>query len=53
LIHKFSLAILPEPEIFRLQGLLGFAKDVEPLFVARLRGKYSSNIIQEILQKRK
>lgn len=53
LIHKFTLGILPESEIFRLQGLLGFAKDVEPLFVARMRGKYSSKLILEILQKRK
>ena len=53
LIHKFSLGILPEPEIFRLQGLLGFSKDVEPLFVARMRGKYTSILIDEVLQKRK
>ena len=53
LIHKFSLGLLPEPEIFRLQGLLGFAKDVEPLFVARMRGKYTSRLIDEVLQKRK
>lgn len=53
LIHKLSLGILPEPEIFRLQGLLGFAKDVEPLFVARMRGKYTSRLIDEVLQKRK
>lgn len=53
LIHKFTLGILPEPEIFRLQGLLGFAKDVEPLFVARMRGKYTSKLIEEVLQKRK
>ncbi|RFC37258.1 MAG: Retron-type reverse transcriptase [Candidatus Nitrotoga sp. SPKER] len=53
LIHKFSLDLLPESEIFRLQGLIGFAKDVEPLFVARMRGKYSSKLIEEVLQKRK
>ena len=53
LIHKFTLGILPEPEIFRLQGLLGFAKDVEPLFVARMRGKYTSKLVEEVLQKRK
>ncbi|MFH1818413.1 MAG: retron St85 family RNA-directed DNA polymerase [Pseudomonadota bacterium] len=53
LIHKFTLGVLPEPEIFRLQGLLGFAKDVEPLFVARMRGKYTSKLIEEVLQKRK
>jgi retron-type reverse transcriptase len=53
LIHKYSLGMLPEPEMFRLQGLLGFAKDVEPLFVARMRGKYTSRLIDEIFQKRK
>lgn len=53
LIHKFSIGILPEFEIFRLQGLLGFAKDIEPLFVARMRGKYKSSLIDEIFQKRK
>ena len=53
LIHKFMLGILPDSEIFRLQGLLGFAKDVEPLFVARMRGKYTSPLIEEVLQKRK
>lgn len=53
LIHKFSIGILPEPEIFRLQGLLGFAIDVEPLFVSRLRGKYGTKLIEEILQLRK
>lgn len=53
LIHKFTLGTLPEPEIFRLQGLLGFAKDAEPLFIARMRGKYTSKLIEEVLQKRK
>ncbi|MBU2773345.1 RNA-directed DNA polymerase [Acidithiobacillus ferrooxidans] len=53
LIHKFSLDMLPESEILRLQGLLGFAKDIEPLFVARMRRKYSSRLIEEVLKKRK
>ncbi len=53
LIHKYSLSILSEAQILKLQGLLGFAKDVEPLFVARMRGKYSSELITEILTKRK
>ncbi|MHB1230052.1 MAG: retron St85 family RNA-directed DNA polymerase, partial [Halothiobacillus sp.] len=53
LIHKFSLGILPEPEIFRLQGLLGFAKDVEPLFVAKMREKYNSELIERISRARK
>ncbi len=53
LIHRFSLGMLSELETCRLQGLLGFAKDVEPLFVARMRAKYKSSLIEEILQKRK
>jgi retron-type reverse transcriptase len=53
LIHRFSLHLLSEDEIYNLQGLLGFAKDAEPLFLNRMRNKYSSELIQEILQKRK
>ena len=53
LIHRYSIGILPAHEVFRLQGLLGFAKDVEPLFVARMRGKYKSSLIEAILLTRK
>ncbi|MEE7626182.1 retron St85 family RNA-directed DNA polymerase [Methylobacter sp. Wu8] len=53
LIHKCSLRLLSETEIYNLQGLLGFAKDIEPLFLNRMRTKYSSELIDEILQKRK
>jgi hypothetical protein len=53
LVHKFSLGILSEDEVFRLQGLLGFAKDIEPLFVSRLRGKYKSSLIDTIFLIRK
>lgn len=53
LIHKFSLGLLPDAEIYSLQGLLGFARDVEPLFLSRMRGKYSSDLIEKILQMRK
>lgn len=53
LIHRFSLGLLAKDEIYRLQGLLGFAKNVEPLFVSRMRGKYRSELIEEILQIRK
>jgi hypothetical protein len=52
LIHRFSLHLLLETEIYKLQGLLGFAKDVEPLFLVRMRAKYHSELIDEILQKR-
>lgn len=53
LIHTFSLRILAEPEIYRLQGLLGFAMDVEPMFISRMRAKYTSKLIDEIFQIRK
>lgn len=53
LIHRFSLKLLEAEEAYYLQGLLGFAKNVEPLFLSRMRGKYSSNLINDILQLRK
>jgi hypothetical protein len=53
LIHRSSLNFLSYIEVLNLQGLLGFAKDVEPLFLNRMRAKYSSELIDEILQKRK
>ena len=53
LIHKFSLNLLSDIEILNLPGLLGFAKDVEPVFLNRMRTKYDSELIDEILQKRK
>lgn len=52
LVHKFSLSLLPESEIFRLQGLLGFAKDVEPDFLMRLGSKYSNKLISDIMSLR-
>lgn len=53
LIHKYSHNSLDEKEIFRLQGLLAFAKDVEPLFISRMRKKYGHIIIETLLKKRK
>jgi hypothetical protein len=44
--------LLSEAEVYKLQGLLGFAKDVEPLFLARMRAKYHSELIDELLHKR-
>jgi RNA-directed DNA polymerase len=52
LIHKFSLNRLPDEDIFRLQGLLGFASDVEPDFIARMNEKYGNHLVQEIFRKR-
>jgi len=48
LIHKSSHNLLPESEIYRLQGLLGFAKDIEPLFLASMKKKYSAELIRKI-----
>jgi hypothetical protein len=53
LIHKYSLELLPERGVYNLQGLLGFAKDVEPLFLNRMREKYGSELIEQIIRKRK
>jgi retron-type reverse transcriptase len=54
LIHKWKLSILPDSkEEYRLQGLLGFAKDIEPSFVDRMRMKYTSESIDRILKIRK
>lgn len=53
LVHKYTINKLSDEKKFHLQGLLSFASDIEPLFVARLRGKYGSNVIDEIYSLRK
>jgi retron-type reverse transcriptase len=53
LIHRFSVGALPPEDIFNLQGLLGFAKDIEPIFIVRMRTKYGSKTIDDIFQARK
>lgn len=53
LIHRYILKILPTDEVFRLQGLLGFAKDVEPTFMDSMRRKYGWVVIDSIFQVRK
>ena len=50
MIHHFILGQLDRKSIAHLQGLIGFAQDVEPLFVAKLRGKYTSKIITELMR---
>lgn len=50
MVHRFSRGELDDKSIGNLQGLLGFAQDVEPLFVARLRGKYSSRVITDLMK---
>lgn len=53
LIHRCSINMLSMEEKYNLQGLLGFAKDVEPTFVMRMRKKYGSEIIDSVFQIRK
>ncbi len=51
--HKFTCDELPGEEVYRLQGLLGFALDVEPTFLQALNVKYSDQVIETILSIRK
>jgi len=53
LIHKYKIGQLPPDEVFRLQGLIGFSKGVEPQFVSRMVDKYGEFIISTILRCRK
>lgn len=53
LVHKFTLNQISAPDVLKLQGLLGFAKDVEPVFVSSMRKKYGSAVIDAVLQIRK
>lgn len=53
LIHKYSLKLLEDNEIFRLQGLLGFVTDVEPIFMKKMKEKYGYELVKEILRVRK
>ncbi|MBA6066291.1 retron St85 family RNA-directed DNA polymerase [Pseudomonas mosselii] len=52
MIHRFSHNELNSKEIMHLQGLVSFAQHIEPLFVAKLRGKYSTKLITELLRSR-
>jgi RNA-directed DNA polymerase len=47
-IHKFTLGILTPMEIKRLQGHLGFANHIEPLFICRMELKYGKDIINSV-----
>lgn len=53
LIHKFSLGTLDASQHNKLQGLLGFAKDIEPDFINRMYKKYGFEKVNEIIQMRK
>ncbi|OLU23924.1 retron St85 family RNA-directed DNA polymerase [Pseudomonas sp. PA27(2017)] len=52
MVHRFSIGKISHDDLRRLQGLLGFVQDVEPLFIARLRAKYSSAVVVDLLRRR-
>lgn len=52
-IHRFSLGLISDDDIFALQGILGFAKDIEPIFIKRMSEKYSNEVIEKIFKARK
>lgn len=53
MIHKFSLGQLAEPEIARLQGFLGLAKDIEPSFINKMKIKYGDDNLTKVIKFRK
>ncbi|BFM08674.1 retron St85 family RNA-directed DNA polymerase [Halioxenophilus aromaticivorans] len=50
MIHHYKLSKLDKKSIIKLKGLLAFALDVEPLFVARMKTKYSQITIDKIMK---
>lgn len=53
MVHKYDVKALSGDQVYYLQGLLGFAKYVEPQFIERLNRKYGSDVISRILSLRK
>lgn len=52
MIHRYVHHELDEKSVLHLQGLMGFAMDIEPLFVAKMRGKYTGRVISDLLRQR-
>ncbi|MBQ4876270.1 retron St85 family RNA-directed DNA polymerase [Pseudoalteromonas luteoviolacea] len=49
LVHKASLNMLPKEDIHHLQGLISFARHIEPTFIQRLERRYGKDIIHNII----
>ncbi|WP_318442572.1 retron St85 family RNA-directed DNA polymerase [Photobacterium leiognathi] len=47
-VHKYKLGLLDNTQTKKLQGLIGFAKNIEPEFYQKLEKKYSIDIINKI-----
>lgn len=52
LLHRFSLGQLDVEQIGVLKGLLGFTIANEPIFVERMREKYSDIVVNRVLKTR-
>ena len=48
-VHRFSLGQMSADDSAQLRGLLAFALDIEPDFVAGLRAKYGEDLIASVL----
>ncbi len=53
LVHRFDIGALSDDDLNYLQGLLGFAKHVEPSFISSLCRKYGPEVIFKVLKHRK
>lgn len=49
MIHKYSLGNSNDIELAKLQGLLSFSKHIEPLFIDRMKEKYSISLVENII----
>jgi RNA-directed DNA polymerase len=50
LVHQYTLHKLDKADGYHLQGLLSFAKHIEPTFIEALNRKYTPLIIQQIIK---
>ncbi|PUA30455.1 MAG: hypothetical protein B0W54_08160 [Cellvibrio sp. 79] len=53
LIHQHLLGMLNADQVSNLQGLLGFAKNIEPSFLFSLYKKYTFEVVNGIIRSRK
>ncbi|MDK2764172.1 MAG: retron St85 family RNA-directed DNA polymerase [Alteromonas macleodii] len=48
LLHKFSNSLLSEDDINSLKGLISFAMNVEPAFIAKMKAHYGTALFDEL-----
>lgn len=49
-VHKFSLGRMSAHDAMQLRGLVAFAMDIEPRYVAGLRRTYGDQVISDVLR---